>query len=106
MELMPWYWKAAHYIFPAAHLLHLPFVKLETQWGQVWLISNLNKNITLWIQVIVYFRTLSIWVYKRKLALTDILFIVATILNNNYSKQPYNIFSQRIMITREIKRFC
>ena len=64
MELMPWYWKAAHYIFPAAPAT-LAFVKLNSMGASMADIQL--EYITLWIQVIVYF-ALSIWVYKRKLS--------------------------------------
>ena len=63
MELMPWYWKAAHYIFPAAPAT-LAFVQLNSMGANM---ADIRPEyITLWIQVIVYF-LLSIWVYKRKL---------------------------------------
>lgn len=63
MELMPWYWKIAHYILPATPST-LAFVKLNSMGADMADIKL--EYITLWIQVIVYF-ILSIWVYKKKL---------------------------------------
>jgi len=63
MELMPWYWKAAHYILPAA-LGTLAFVKLNSMGASM---ADIRPEyITLWIQVLIYF-IISIWVYKKKL---------------------------------------
>ncbi|WP_455963596.1 ABC transporter permease [Bacteroides bouchesdurhonensis] len=63
MELMPWYWKAAHYIFPAAPGT-LAFVKLNSMGASM---ADIRPEyITLWIQAGIYF-LLSIWVYKKKL---------------------------------------
>lgn len=67
MELMPWYWKAAHYILPAAPAT-LAFVKLNSMGASMADIQP--EYITLWIQVIVYF-ALSVWVYKKKLEGAD-----------------------------------
>lgn len=64
MELMPWYWKAAHYLFPAAPAT-LAFVQLNSMGASM---ADIRPEyITLWIQAIVYF-ILSIWVYHNKLA--------------------------------------
>ena len=63
MELMPWYWKVVHYIFPAA-LGTLAFVKLNSMGASM---ADIRPEyITLWIQALIYF-TISIWVYKKKL---------------------------------------
>ncbi|GCB36352.1 ABC transporter permease [Bacteroides faecalis] len=63
MELMPWYWKAAHYILPAAPGT-LAFVKLNSMGASM---ADIRPEyITLWIQAGIYF-LLSIWVYKKKL---------------------------------------
>lgn len=64
MELMPWYWKIAHYILPAAPGT-LAFVKLNSMGADMADIKP--EYITLWIQTIVYF-IISIWVYKSNLA--------------------------------------
>ena len=64
MELMPWYWKAAHYIFPAAPAT-LAFVKLNSMGASM---ADIRPEyITLWIQAVIYF-ILSAWVYKKKLS--------------------------------------
>ena len=60
---MPWYWRMAHYIPPAAPAT-LAFVKLNSMGADMADIQP--EYITLWIQVIVYFG-LSVWVYKKKL---------------------------------------
>lgn len=61
MELMPWYWKAAHYILPAAPAT-LAFVQLNSMGASM---ADIRPEyITLWIQVLVYF-ILSIWVYQK-----------------------------------------
>lgn len=63
LELMPWYWKAAHSIFPAAPAT-LAFVQLNSMganMADIW-----PEYITLWVQTLVYF-ALSIWVYKAKM---------------------------------------
>ena len=62
LELMPWYWQAAHYVVPAAPAV-LAFVKLNSMGGT--LADIRPEMITLWIQVIVYF-LLSLWVFKKK----------------------------------------
>ena len=63
LELMPWYWRAVHYILPAAPGT-LAFIKLNSMGASMADIQP--EYITLWIQTIVYF-LFSIWVYKRKL---------------------------------------
>ena len=60
---MPWYWQAAHYVFPAAPAV-LAFVKLNSMGGDM---ADIRPEmITLWIQVFVYF-LLSLWVFRRKI---------------------------------------
>lgn len=65
LELMPWYWRIAHYIFPAAPGT-LAFIKLNSMGASMADIKT--EYIVLWIQVIVYF-ILSIGVYNKKLKL-------------------------------------
>lgn len=51
LELMPWYWKAAHHLFPVAPAA-LAFVKqssMDATWSDV-----APQILTLWIQVLVY----------------------------------------------------
>ena len=63
MELMPWYWRVAHYILPAAPGT-LAFVKLNSMGGDM---ADIRPEyITLWIQTVVYF-ALAVWVYQKKL---------------------------------------
>ncbi len=52
LELMPWYWKGAHYIFPAAPAA-LAFVKLDCMGAS--LPDVRAEIITMWVQAIVYF---------------------------------------------------
>lgn len=62
LELMPWYWQAAHYILPAAPGT-LAFVKLNSMGASM---ADIRPEyITLWMQVVVYF-CLAVWVYKEK----------------------------------------
>ena len=62
LELMPWYWQAAHYVVPAAPAV-LAFVKLNSMGGDM---ADIRPEmITLWVQVVVYF-LLSVWVFKNK----------------------------------------
>lgn len=63
LELMPWYWQAAHYIVPAAPGT-LAFVKLNSMGAS--LADIKVEYLTLWIQVAVYF-VLALWVYRMKL---------------------------------------
>lgn len=51
LELMPWYWQAAHYVFPVAPAV-LAFVKLNSMCGS--LADIWPQMLTLWIQVIIY----------------------------------------------------
>lgn len=63
LELMPWYWRALHYIIPAAPGT-LAFVKLNSMGASM---ADIRPEyIVLWIQTIVYL-LLSVWVYKSKL---------------------------------------
>lgn len=64
LELMPWYWRAVHYIIPATPAT-LAFVKLNSMGANMADIKE--EYITLWVQAGVYF-ALSIWVYKRKIS--------------------------------------
>lgn len=71
LELMPWYWQAAHYVFPVAPAV-LAFVKLNSMGGS--LADIWPQMLTLWIQVIIY----GAWavyttrrVYKRSNIKTD-----------------------------------
>ena len=65
LELMPWYWQAAHYLFPVAPAA-LAFVKLNSMGAS--LADIWPQMLVLWIQVIVYgilaVRTTQ-WVHKR-----------------------------------------
>lgn len=68
LELMPWYWRIAHYIFPAAPGT-LAFIKLNSMGASMADIKT--EYVALWIQVIVYF-IMSIGVYNKKLKLIHI----------------------------------
>ena len=71
MELMPWYWKMAHYIIPAAPGT-LAFIKLNSMGGNM---ADIRPEyITLWVQTVVYFG-LAVWVYKKKLKTGTHVFI-------------------------------
>lgn len=62
LELMPWYWQAAHYVVPAAPAV-LAFVKLNSMGGDM---ADIRPEmITLWIQVFVYF-LLCLWSFRKK----------------------------------------
>ena len=52
LELMPWYWRAAHFIFPAAPAT-LAFVKVNSMGAGIPEITI--EYTTLWIQCIIYF---------------------------------------------------
>ena len=69
LELMPWYWQSAHYLFPAAPAA-LGYVQLNSMGAN--LADIMPQYITLWVQVVVYF-LLSVWVYKLKLDATDVV---------------------------------
>lgn len=51
LELMPWYWQAAHYIFPVAPAV-LAFVKLNSMGAS--LADIQPQIIIMWVQVVVY----------------------------------------------------
>lgn len=52
LELMPWYWKASHFIFPAAPGT-LAFIKINSMGATI---ADIRQEyITLWIQCVVYF---------------------------------------------------
>lgn len=54
LELMPWYWKAAHFLIPAAPAT-LGYVKLSSMGASMAGIGT--EYVTLWIQCVVYFVT-------------------------------------------------
>ena len=63
LELMPWYWRAVHYLLPAAPGT-LAFVKLNSMGASL---ADIRPEFTaLWVQTLVYFLT-SVWVYRQKL---------------------------------------
>ena len=63
LELMPWYWRAVHYLLPAAPGT-LAFVKLNSMGANL---ADIRPEFTaLWVQTLVYFLT-SVWVYRQKL---------------------------------------
>lgn len=60
LELMPWYWRAAHFIFPVAPAT-LAFVKVNSMGAGI---SEINvEYTTLWIQCAVYF-VLALFAYR------------------------------------------
>lgn len=63
LELMPWYWRAIHYVIPAAPGT-LAFVKLNSMGADIREIAP--EYITLWVQCIVYF-LLATTVYRYNL---------------------------------------
>ena len=54
LELMPWYWRAAHYVIPAPPAV-LGFIKLNSMGASMADIKQ--EYVTLWIQCLVYFFT-------------------------------------------------
>lgn len=52
LELMPWYWRAAHFVFPAAPAT-LAYVKLNSMGASMAEIQI--EYLTLWVQCVVYF---------------------------------------------------
>ena len=60
LELMPWYWRMAHFILPAAPGT-LAFVKLNSMGADMADIQV--EYLTLWIQCLVYF-LLACWAYR------------------------------------------
>lgn len=64
LELMPWYWRAVHFILPAAPGT-LAYIKLNSMGGSM---ADIRPEyITLWIQTLVYF-ILAVVVYKKKIS--------------------------------------
>lgn len=63
LELMPWYWKATHFIIPAAPAT-LGYVKLNSMGASMAQIHT--EYITLWAQCGVYFVT-ACWAYRHNL---------------------------------------
>lgn len=64
LELMPWYWKAAHYMVPAAPAV-LAYVKLNSMGASV---ADIRPELlTLWVQTLVYF-LLSLWVFRSNMS--------------------------------------
>lgn len=61
LELMPWYWQAAHFLVPVAPAT-LAFVKVNSMGAGIPEISL--EYITLWIQCLVYF-LLACWAYRH-----------------------------------------
>ena len=75
LELMPWYWKATHYLIPAAPAT-LAYVKVNSMGASMAQIHT--EYITLWIQCAVYFLTACLaYRYNVKKALR----VTATSLN-------------------------
>ena len=61
LELMPWYWKAAHFVFPAAPGT-LAFVKINSMGASM---ADVRiEYLTLWAQCVVYF-LLACMAYRR-----------------------------------------
>lgn len=70
LELMPWYWKAVHYIIPSAPAT-LAFVKLNSMGASMAEIQE--EYITLWIQCVCYFiLACSVYRYNVKNSLRDL----------------------------------
>ncbi len=62
LELMPWYWKMSHFIFPASPAT-LAMVKLNSMGGSM---SNIQLEYsTLLVQTVVYFIS-AVYVYRKK----------------------------------------
>lgn len=66
LELMPWYWRATHFIIPAAPAT-LGYVKLNSMGASLSQIQT--EYITLWVQCVVYFLT-ACWAYRYNLRLS------------------------------------
>lgn len=85
MELMPWYWKAAHYILPAAPAT-LAFVQLNSMGASM---ADIRPEyITLWIQVLVYF-ILSIWVYQKSFRKVNFVKKIINLGNKNFQTKVF-----------------
>lgn len=63
LELMPWYWRMAHAVIPAAPAT-LAYVQLNSMGASIGQIGG--GYITLWLQCVVYF-PLACWVYRRNI---------------------------------------
>lgn len=63
LELMPEYWRAMHYVLPAAPGT-LAFVKINSMGASMYEIRQ--EYITLWVQSIVYFLT-AVWAYRHNI---------------------------------------
>ena len=63
LELIPWYWRAVHYIIPAAPavLAYVQMSAMEATLHDVW-----PQLLAWWVQMGVYF-VLAVWVYRLKL---------------------------------------
>ncbi len=71
LELMPWYWRAAHYVFPAAPAT-LAFVKINSMGADINQVDL--EYTTLWVQCLVYFPLACMaYRYNIKKACTGIL---------------------------------
>ena len=62
LELIPWYWRAVHYIIPAAPavLAYVGISAMEATLHDVW-----PQLLALWVQMGVYF-VLAVWTYRSK----------------------------------------
>ena len=65
LELIPWYWRAVHYIIPAAPavLAYVQMSAMEATLHDVW-----PQLLALWVQMGVYF-VLAVWTYHSKINL-------------------------------------
>lgn len=63
LELIPWYWRAVHYLIPVAPavLAYVQMSAMEATLHDVW-----PQLLALWVQMGVYF-VLAVWVYRLKL---------------------------------------
>ena len=62
LELIPWYWRAVHYLIPAAPavLAYVQMSAMEATLHDVW-----PQLLALWVQMGVYF-VLAVWTYRSK----------------------------------------
>ena len=65
LELMPWYWQAAHYLIPAAPavLAYVQLGSMDATLHDVWL-----QLLALYLQMALYF-ALAVWTYRSKINL-------------------------------------
>ena len=65
LELMPWYWQAAHYIIPAAPavLAYVGLASMDATLHDVW-----PQLLALYLQMALYF-ALAVWAYRSKINL-------------------------------------